>query len=140
MSTTPDAAAPHQGLNHSHDHSHSDAEGGGAHAQQEDRVDSGPAPERLPHRHESPHHQTHAVLNRLARTEGHVRAVRRMVEEGRDCPDVLIQLAAIRAAVDKVARVVLEDHIESCLRDAVASGTTEAEWRNLKAALDRYLS
>jgi CsoR family transcriptional regulator, copper-sensing transcriptional repressor len=93
-----------------------------------------------PHRHESPHHQTQAVLNRLARTEGHIRAVRRMVEEGRDCPDVLIQLAAIRAAVDKVARVVLEDHIESCLREAVANGTAESEWRSLKGALDRYLS
>lgn len=80
------------------------------------------------------------MLNRLARTEGHVRAVRRMVEEGRACSDVLIQLAAVRAAVDRVARVVLEDHLESCLRDAASNGSTDAEWKSLKEALDRFIS
>ncbi len=87
-----------------------------------------------------PHQQTRSVLNRLARTEGHVRAVRRMVEEGRDCADVLIQLAAIRAAVDRVARLVLEDHVESCLRQAVSNGTPDDEWESLKTALDRFIS
>jgi DNA-binding FrmR family transcriptional regulator len=86
------------------------------------------------------HQQTQAVLNRLARTEGHVRAVRRMVEEGRDCADVLVQLAAIRAAVDRVARIVLEDHVESCLRRAASQGTTDREWVSLKAALDRFIA
>ena len=55
-----------------------------------------------------------------------------MVEEGRDCADVLIQLAAIRAAVDRVARLVLEDHVESCLRQAVTNGTPDDEWESLK--------
>jgi DNA-binding FrmR family transcriptional regulator len=87
-----------------------------------------------------PHQQTKAVLNRLSRTEGHVRAVRRMVEEGRDCADVLIQLAAIRSAVDRVARLVLEDHVESCLRQAVSNGTPDDEWDSLKTALDRFIS
>lgn len=93
-----------------------------------------------PHLHTAPHQQTRAVLNRLARTEGHVRAIRRMVEEGRPCTDVLIQLAAVRSAVDKVSRIVLEDHLETCLHQAVATGTTETEWHSLKAALDRFLS
>jgi CsoR family transcriptional regulator, copper-sensing transcriptional repressor len=87
-----------------------------------------------------PHQQTKAVLNRLSRTEGHVRAVRRMVEEGRDCADILIQLAAIRSAVDRVARVVLEDHVESCLRQAATNGTPDDEWESLKTALDRFIS
>jgi DNA-binding FrmR family transcriptional regulator len=87
-----------------------------------------------------PHQQTRSVLNRLSRTEGHVRAVRRMVEEGRDCADVLIQLAAIRSAVDRVARLVLEDHVESCLRQAVTNGTPDDEWESLKTALDRFIS
>ena len=86
------------------------------------------------------HQQTQAVLNRLSRTEGHIRAVRRMVEEGRDCADVLIQLAAVRSAVDRVARVVLEDHVESCLRLAASNGTTDEEWESLKTALDRFIS
>ncbi len=103
-----------------------------------------------PHSHEGhapgthgshgPHQQTQAVLNRLARTEGHLRAVRRMVDEGRDCADVLIQLAAVRSAVDRVARVVLEDHVESCLRQAASNGTTDGEWQSLKTALDRFIS
>jgi CsoR family transcriptional regulator, copper-sensing transcriptional repressor len=88
----------------------------------------------------SPHQQTKAVLNRLSRTEGHLRAVRRMVEEGRDCADILIQLAAIRSAVDRVARVVLEDHVESCLRQAATNGTPDDEWESLKTALDRFIS
>jgi DNA-binding FrmR family transcriptional regulator len=87
-----------------------------------------------------PHQQTKAVLNRLSRTEGHLRAVRRMVEEGRDCADILIQLAAIRSAVDRVARVVLEDHVESCLRQAATNGTPDDEWESLKTALDRFIS
>jgi DNA-binding FrmR family transcriptional regulator len=95
------------------------------------------------HGHAHPHgqhQQTKAVLNRLSRTEGHLRAVRRMVEEGRDCAEVLIQLAAIRSAVDRVARVVLEDHVESCLRQAASNGTTDEEWESLKTALDRFIS
>ena len=117
----------------------------------------GPQTEAHPHRHANadtagapapaerdpihgPHQQTRAVLNRLSRTEGHVRAVRRMVEEGRDCADVLIQLAAIRSAVDRVARLVLEDHVESCLRQAVSNGTPDDEWDSLKTALDRFIS
>lgn len=87
-----------------------------------------------------PHQQTKAVLNRLARTAGHLQAVRRMVEEGRDCAEVLIQLAAVRSAVDRTARLVLEDHVESCLRRAASNGTTDEEWESLKTALDRFVS
>lgn len=93
-----------------------------------------------PHGGHGQHQQTQAVLNRLARTEGHLRAVRRMVDEGRDCSEVLIQLAAVRSAVDRVARVVLEDHVESCLRRAASNGTTDQEWDSLKTALDRFIS
>ena len=92
------------------------------------------------HDHHGPHKQTRAVLNRLSRTEGHIRGVRRMVEAGSPCADVLIQLAAVRAAVDKVARVVLEDHLESCLRQAATNGKTDDEWTSLKEALDRFIS
>jgi len=85
------------------------------------------------------HAKTSSVINRLSRIEGHIRAIKRMMEEGKSCPDVLIQLAAIKSAVQKTAQVVLEDHIESCLTEAATGGTIEEEWHNLKEALDKYV-
>lgn len=92
------------------------------------------APAAQPH-----HHQTKAVIDQLARTAGHVASVKRMVEEGRPCPDVLIQLAAVRAAIDRAAKLVLEDHVESCLRGAASNGLADDEWARLKAALDTFI-
>ncbi len=86
------------------------------------------------------HHHTKDVLDRLSRIEGHVRAVKGMVEKGRACPDVLIQLAAIRAALEQTSKVVLADHVESCLRGAAASGQADEEWESLKEALDRFIA
>ena len=85
------------------------------------------------------HSKTDLVINRLSRIEGHVRAIKRMVEEGKPCPEVLIQLAAIRAAVQKTAQVVLEDHIASCFNKAATKDTSDQEWRSLKEALDKYI-
>jgi DNA-binding FrmR family transcriptional regulator len=85
------------------------------------------------------HAQTSIVANRLSRIEGHVRAIKRMIEEGKPCPDVLIQLAAVKSAVQKTAQVVLEDHVESCLNKATLDGMTVRDWHSLKEALDRYI-
>jgi CsoR family transcriptional regulator, copper-sensing transcriptional repressor len=73
------------------------------------------------HHHE--HHQ--GVLNRLARIEGHVRAVKKMVENDVSCPEVLVQIAAVRSALNSVGRVILEDHLKSCLVDAATKGDFE---------------
>jgi CsoR family transcriptional regulator, copper-sensing transcriptional repressor len=62
-----------------------------------------------------------------------------MIENDTPCPEVLIQLAAVSSAVHKTARVVLEDHIESCLTQAVSDGTAAKELRSLKDALDKYI-
>jgi DNA-binding FrmR family transcriptional regulator len=59
-----------------------------------------------------------------------------MVEEERDCSDILIQIAAVRSAVDKVARVVLEDHLESCLFDLGAAPEDDEVWLGVKEAFD----
>ena len=80
-----------------------------------------------PHDHEHPHEHTHshhhqhtqAVLNRLSRAIGHLESVKRMVEDGRDCTEVLIQLAAVRSALGATSRIILKDHIEHCVVDAV---------------------
>lgn len=90
-------------------------------------------------KHVGHHRQTASVINRLSRIEGHVRAIKRMVKEAKPCPDVLIQLAAVRSAVQKTAQVVLEDHIESCLSQAAIKGTIDQEWHSLKEALDKYI-
>jgi len=91
------------------------------------------------HAHEHEHQQRQAVVKRLKRAEGHVGAVRRMVEEGRDCPDILIQLAAVRAALDATAKIVLADHVQSCLHNAQQNGDTEAAWGDLRKALESFI-
>jgi DNA-binding FrmR family transcriptional regulator len=85
------------------------------------------------------HQQRKAVADQLARTAGHVSSIKRMVEDGRSCPDVLVQLGAVRAAIDRAARLVLEDHVESCLRGAAGNGQADEEWKRLKAALDTFI-
>lgn len=87
----------------------------------------------------SQHRHTKAIVDQLARTTGHLSSVKRMVEDGRACPDVLLQLAAVRSAIDRAARLVLEDHVESCLRGAAMNGQGDEEWARLKAALDTFI-
>jgi DNA-binding FrmR family transcriptional regulator len=88
----------------------------------------------VPHVHK--HHQTTAVINRLSRIEGHIRSIKTMVEEGRDCSDILIQIAAVRSAINKVGRVVLEDHVESCLFHVGVTPEENDIWLSLKESFD----
>ncbi len=66
------------------------------------------------------------VLRRLARMEGQVRGVARMIERDEDCMDVLQQTAALRAAVDAVSMLLMEDHVHGCVTAAVKSGEARA--------------
>ncbi len=90
------------------------------------------------HGHTHSHTQTAAVLNRLSRAIGHLESIRKMVESGRDCSEVLIQLAAVRAALGGVSRVILKDHMEHCIADAVESGDQQAI-DDLNRAIDHLL-
>ena len=83
------------------------------------------------------HHQQ--VINRLARIEGHVRAIKRMVEEDTPCPDVLTQIAAVRSALNSVGRVILEDHLQSCMVEAVEKDDYQRALRDLKNSLDKFI-
>ncbi len=83
--------------------------------------------------------QRDKVLKRLARIEGHVRGVKRMVEEGTPCPELLVQIAAIRSALESVGRVILEDHIKSCMVDAVNTGEFESAYAELERSLKRFI-
>ena len=77
------------------------------------------------HSHAHTHTNTKSVLNRLSRAIGHLSAVRVMVEQGRDCSEVLIQLAAVRSAINSTCEVILKDHLEHCIVDAVKTGDNE---------------
>ena len=78
------------------------------------------------HNHGHVHENQKAVVNRLARAIGHLEKVKRMVEEGYDCSEVLVQLAAVRSALDNTGKVILKDHMRHCLVDAVVAGDEEA--------------
>ena len=96
--------------------------------------------------HEHPHHehvhshaQTKAVVNRLSKAIGHLESVKKMVEEGRDCSEVLVQLAAVRSALSSTARVILKDHLEHCISDAFETGDDELI-KELNDAIDKYIT
>ena len=90
------------------------------------------------HPHHHSHAQTKAVLNRLSRAIGHMESIKRMVEDGRDCSEVLIQLSAVKSAINNTGKVILEDHIKHCLVDAIESGDMEAI-EELNKAIDRFI-
>ena len=110
---------------HTHDHAHDHAylhEHGIAHS----------------HAHGHVHENQKAVVNRLARAIGHMEKVKRMVEEGYDCSEVLVQLAAVRSALDNTGKVILKDHMRHCVVDAVAEGNQDTI-EDLCAAIDKFM-
>ena len=102
---------------HDHDHGHSHVHG---------------------HGHTHSHEHTRSVLNRLSRAIGHLQSVRRMVEEGRDCSEVLIQIAAVRSAIDNTGKLILQDHLKHCIIDAAQEGDQKAI-DDLCQAIDKYM-
>ena len=79
------------------------------------------------------------VTKRLARAEGHLRGVSRMWQEGKPCPEVLIQLSAVQAALRQVNRIIVEEHMESCLAKAAGKGQYERALHELKDALRQLI-
>lgn len=90
------------------------------------------------HGHTHSHEHTSAVANRLARAIGHLEAVRKMVEDGRDCSEVLIQLAAVRSALASTSRIILKDHMEHCIVDAIESHD-QTTMDELERAIDQLI-
>ena len=128
---------------HSHDHAYlhehniphlhhetdvHDAEHNHEHAHSHDHAES----------HGHVHENTQAVLNRLSRAIGHLESVRKMVENGRDCSEVLIQIAAVRAAITNIGKVILQDHIQHCIVDAVEHDDEQA-LDALCQAIDKFV-
>jgi len=90
------------------------------------------------HGHTHSHEHTKAVLNRLSRAIGHLQSVRNMVEEGRDCAEVLVQIAAVRSAIDNTGKLILQDHLKHCIVEAAAEGDQQTI-DDLCQAIDKYM-
>jgi DNA-binding FrmR family transcriptional regulator len=90
----------------------------------------------LEHKHK--HQNTKTVLNRLSRASGHLESVKRMIEDGKDCSEVLIQLSAVIAALTNTGKVILKDHMEHCIVDAVELGDETAIFK-LNKAIDSFI-
>ena len=127
----------------SHDHSHDN------HIQQHTHVDENGNVYTHTHTHAGDdHHHDHGhihsedhtrrVINRMARIIGHMESTRRMVEDGRDCSEVLIQLSAIESAINSVSRVILKEHLSTCIIDAVKRDDIEAI-EELNRAIDKFI-
>lgn len=76
--------------------------------------------------------------DRLSRIEGHVRGVRRMLREHRDCDDILIQIAGVKGAVNQVAIKLLQGHLQTCVSCAITKNDVQAVGR-FQHSLDRVL-
>ncbi|CDM69927.1 Hypothetical protein CM240_2810 [Clostridium bornimense] len=90
------------------------------------------------HTHNHNHKNTKAVVNRLSRAIGHLEAVKKMVEEGRDCSEVLIQVSAVKSAINNIGKIILKDHIENCVVDAIETGDEEVV-KQLNQAIDKFI-
>ena len=65
------------------------------------------------------------LINRLSRIEGQIRGIKRMVEEDAYCPDILIQVSAANAALNSFNKVLLSNHIRTCVADDIRAGKDE---------------
>ncbi len=96
------------------------------------------------HTHTHSHTHTHnsedmkAIINRLSRAIGHLEAVKKMVEDGEDCSEVLIQLAAVKSALNNTGKLILKEHINHCIVDAVQNNDINAI-EDLNNAIDKFL-
>ncbi len=78
------------------------------------------------------------ALGRLRRIEGQVQGIQRMVEEDKYCGDILLQLTAVQGAVEQVQRLLLGRHIESCVADAIRSGSTRDRQKKVDELLEVF--
>lgn len=116
-------------------HSHAD---GTVHSHADDATHSHTHADGATHSHTHHHENTKAVINRMNRAIGHMEAVRNMVEDGRDCSEVLIQIAAVRSAINNIGKIILEDHINHCLVDAIETGDDQV-LKDLNDAIDKFI-
>lgn len=79
------------------------------------------------------------MLKRLRRIEGQIKGIQRMIENNENCNDVLIQIAAVRAAINKVGGLMLEGYSKSCIRKAGESDSSEENIENLIDTILKFM-
>ena len=79
------------------------------------------------------------MINRLSRIEGHVRSIKEMVDSGRDCSEILIQIAAVQSALQQTGKLILEEHLERCITEAVQDGDEKEPLDKFKDALAKFI-
>lgn len=84
------------------------------------------------------HENTQAVIHRLSRAIGHLESVKRMVEDGKECSEILIQIAAVKSAVNNIGKIILQDHIKHCVVDAATSGDQKV-LDDLSSAIEKFI-
>ena len=92
----------------------------------------------MEHRHHHSEEHIRKVSNRLARAIGHLQKVKTMVENDEDCSDVLIQLAAVKSAINNTGKVILKNHLEHCIVHALEDGNNEII-DELNGAIDKFI-
>ena len=88
--------------------------------------------------HKHHHEEKKQVLNRMARAIGHMQGIKKMIEEDRDCSEVLIQIAAVRSAINNIGKIILKDHIDHCVIDAVENNDKKV-LDDLNEAISRFI-
>jgi len=106
---------------HDHEHTHSHSHSHGGH-----------------HHHVHSDEEKKAVINRLSRAIGHLESVKRMVQRDEDCADVLIQLAAVRNAINNTGKLIMKNHISHCIVEAIEEDDMESV-EALNRAIDRFI-
>ena len=79
-----------------------------------------------------------AIVNRLKRIEGQVRGLIKMVEENKDCEDILIQISSAKSALHKTGQVILEEHLHHCVLDGIREGKEEETIQKLSSAIEQF--
>lgn len=110
-----DKVHTHDGVTHAHEHSHEHTH---------------------PHIHSDDHKKK--MLNRLSRAMGHLAKVKQMIETDCDCNEILIQIAAVKAAISNTGKEIAKEHISSCLTEAIEHGNY-VEVDEFKKTLDKLL-
>ena len=120
---------------HAHDHTHGDDH---AHAHDHTHGDDNTHARSHNHSHTHDPKEIRRIVNRLSRSIGHLESVKRMVEDGKDCSDVLIQLAAVRAELNSTGKQLLKEHMEHCIVEAMEEQDSEA-LQKLNQAIDQFM-
>jgi len=84
-------------------------------------------------------HKLPEVISRLTSIEGHVRGVKKMAEEGRSCEELLLQVSAVKSAINAVGRVILEDYLEDCIIDGIKQQADAEVLDRMKKALEKFI-